>query len=324
MADRRPRQARGLSVRSSPRALPHPCSCPSPTPRYRLSSPPATSMHHPCYTSLILPSRASFILPSYNPLGVPQNCETRPATARLDRDRPQPVGGQSACVAWHTTDTAVSDRGQERRGGGPHPTAVGVCLPCDRRRRPVSATCHFFGVHPNPLALHTIRWASLPGSQRTWRCNVTRHIARRHPIQHHVQYPPIQHHVQCPRPARFRSIRSRYHGSGSRPAPSNAHRPAPSNAHRPAPSNARPRRPTQPGWRSRPAAPSSARRRSAPPQPGPVVRAARASSSACRACPAVSSFPPSSYPPFPSSFIPTCRPFTLPRSGRAGGSPRGL
>ena len=64
--------------------------------------------------------------------GVPQNCETRPATA----------------VAGHTTDTAVSDRGQERRGGGPHPPAVGVCLPCDRRRRPVSATCHFFGVHP--------------------------------------------------------------------------------------------------------------------------------------------------------------------------------
>ncbi len=44
MADRRPRQARGLSVRSSPRALPHPCSCPSPAPRYRLSSPPATSI----------------------------------------------------------------------------------------------------------------------------------------------------------------------------------------------------------------------------------------------------------------------------------------
>jgi len=65
-------------------------------------------------------------------LGVPQNCETRPATA----------------VAWHTTDTAVSDRGQERRGGGPHPTAVGVRLPCDRSRRPVSATCHFFEARP--------------------------------------------------------------------------------------------------------------------------------------------------------------------------------
>ena len=40
--------------------------------------------------------------------GAPHDCETGPATA----------------VAGHTTDTAVSDRGQEQRGGGPHPTAV--------------------------------------------------------------------------------------------------------------------------------------------------------------------------------------------------------
>jgi len=54
----------------------------------------------------------------------------------------------ATAVAWHTTDTAMSDRGQERPGGGPHPTAVGVGLPCDRGRRPVLATRHFFGVHP--------------------------------------------------------------------------------------------------------------------------------------------------------------------------------
>jgi len=65
--------------------------------------------------------------------GAPYNCGLRPATA----------------VAWQTTDTAVSERGQERGDGGLHLTVVGVRLPCDRSRRPIPAEVHFFEVHPS-------------------------------------------------------------------------------------------------------------------------------------------------------------------------------
>jgi len=56
--------------------------------------------------------------------------------------------GPATAVAWHTTDTAVSDRGQEQRGGGPHPTAVGVGLPCDRSRRLGRTHHHNREAHP--------------------------------------------------------------------------------------------------------------------------------------------------------------------------------
>ena len=105
-----------------------------------------------------------FRLSSSRPAGATcENVESKPATARLDRDRPQPVGGQSAWVAWQIvmslrdaptdenlrftqqrTDTAVSEWDEGLHGGDPirlrsarrlpsdcgrpvvyHPTAVG-------------------------------------------------------------------------------------------------------------------------------------------------------------------------------------------------------
>ncbi len=52
-------------------------------------------------------------------LGRGREAIEEPATARLDRDRPQPVGGQSACVAWQTHEPATAVAWQTT------PTAVG-------------------------------------------------------------------------------------------------------------------------------------------------------------------------------------------------------
>jgi len=85
-----------------------------------------------------------FRLSSSRPAGATcENVESKPATARLDRDRPQPVGGQSACVAWQRTDTAVSEWDEGLHGGDPIRLRSARRLPCDRGRPVV---CHMTAV----------------------------------------------------------------------------------------------------------------------------------------------------------------------------------
>ena len=55
-------------------------------------------------------------------------------------------------VAWHTTDTAVSNWGQEQRDGGPHPTAVGPWLTGLRPAAAGPGPARWFAMRPQSQA----------------------------------------------------------------------------------------------------------------------------------------------------------------------------
>ncbi len=96
------------------------------------------------------------------------------ATARLDRDRSQPVGGQSACVAWQTTGRLRSGGG--RRHAAPDPGLTPQC-PSFAMRPQSQALSHNHGAHPLlivPAALFLARqWEECSGKRMQSRLYVT-------------------------------------------------------------------------------------------------------------------------------------------------------